>query len=79
MHRRILALSSALLMAILAGQGFLLQSNDTDAADTAGPHAASVIAYTVFSNGCAGADLHVMRYIPADSTGFTPLVATWCA
>ena len=41
---------------------------------------ASILSHTVFINACADStsDLHVMRYIPADSDGATPLVATWC-
>ena len=74
MRPRILVLSAALLLAIVAGQGFLLQSTDSGAAG-----AGSVISHTTFSGGCAGANLHVMRYIPADSIDFTPLIATWCA
>lgn len=74
MRPRILALTSALLLAIVAGQGFLLQSTDSGAAG-----ASSVISYSILSGGCADADLHVMRYIPADSADAAPVVASWCA
>ena len=74
MRLRFLALSAALLMAIVAGQSFLLQTTHArNAPDGA------VISHTVFAGACAGSDLHVMRYLPADSHSATPLSASWCA
>ena len=35
-----------------------------------------VLSHQVFQEGCAGSDLHVMRYLPG--SGQQPLVATWC-
>ena len=72
MRLRIFVLSAALLMAIVAGQSFLLPSSETAAG------AATVISYATFSDGCVHADLHVMRYVPSDSVDSTPVVATWC-
>lgn len=39
----------------------------------------TVVSYVVFKRGCAGADLHVMRYVSADQGGQDPIVATWCS
>ena len=36
-----------------------------------------LISYRVLAGGCAGSDLHVMRY-GAGETNARPLVATWC-
>ncbi|MDO8614371.1 MAG: hypothetical protein Q7T33_01365 [Dehalococcoidia bacterium] len=39
----------------------------------------SVVSHTVLAGGCADADLHVVRYIPAGGPPDTPLTATWCS
>ena len=39
----------------------------------------SILSYRVFAGACPGADLHVVNYIPADSTTGQPLIAKWCA
>lgn len=36
------------------------------------------ISHTVLSGACAGADLHVVRYVPAAATSPDPVVATYC-
>ena len=38
-----------------------------------------VLEHVVFSGGCASADLHVVRYVPAESTSGEAVVARWCA
>lgn len=37
-----------------------------------------VLEHTVLAGGCAQMDLHVVRYIPSDSTDGAPAVASWC-
>ena len=37
----------------------------------------TVLSHTVFAQGCASSDLHVMRYISDESEA--PVVATWCS
>jgi len=37
-----------------------------------------VLEHTVYAGGCWQADLHVVRYVPADSQSGSPVVATWC-
>jgi len=39
----------------------------------------SILSYRVFAGACPDADLHVVNYVPADSTTGEPLVAKWCA
>jgi|SRR3972149_2072977 hypothetical protein len=39
----------------------------------------TVLEHVVFTEGCHSSDLHVVRYIPADSAGGEPVVAKWCA
>ena len=39
---------------------------------------ATVLSYKVLADGCAGADLHVLRYLPGGEGGLPPLVASWC-
>ena len=41
---------------------------------------ASILSHTVLSHACSDStsDLHVMRYVPADTADGAPLVATWC-
>jgi hypothetical protein len=38
----------------------------------------SLISHTVLARACAGADLHVVRYLPAGRSSDGPLVATYC-
>ena len=39
----------------------------------------SILSYRVFAGACPDSDLHVVHYVPADSTSGEPLVAKWCA
>ncbi len=39
----------------------------------------TVLNHAVFAGGCGRADLHVLRYVPANAPGSNTLVATWCA
>lgn len=39
----------------------------------------SILSYRVFAGACPDADLHVVHYVPEDSTSGDPLVAKWCA
>lgn len=41
--------------------------------------AATVLEHAILSGGCFEADLHVVRYLPADGVDGPPLVATWCS
>ncbi len=38
-----------------------------------------ILEHQVFTRGCVSTDLHVVRYIPADSETGEPAVAQWCA
>ena len=38
----------------------------------------TVLSHTVLAGGCGRADMHVLRYVPADVRGSGALVATWC-
>jgi hypothetical protein len=38
-----------------------------------------VMEHLVFSEGCYSSDLHVVRYVPMDSTDGEPVVAQWCS
>ena len=38
-----------------------------------------VLDHRVFSGGCGSADLHVVRYVPADSASGESEVAQWCS
>ena len=38
-----------------------------------------VLEHLVFTQGCHSADLHVVRYVPADSSSGEPVVAQWCS
>ncbi len=38
-----------------------------------------ILEHQVFTRGCVCSDLHVVRYIPADSETGEPAVAQWCA
>jgi len=39
----------------------------------------SILSYRVFAGACPDADLHVVNYIPVNSTTGQPLIAKWCA
>lgn len=81
--------AAALLLATVAGQGALIGHSGAAAtpeaqscapgACTPGPPGAApatVLGHEVLPGGCAGGDLHVMRYIPGAAQ--EPLTATWC-
>jgi hypothetical protein len=38
-----------------------------------------VLEHVVLSGGCYTSDLHVLRYVPADSVDGEPVVANWCS
>src|SRR3972149_8495398 len=38
-----------------------------------------ILEHQVFSGGCHSSDLHVVRYVPADSASGEPVVAQWCS
>ena len=38
-----------------------------------------VLEHLVFSEGCYSSDLHVVHYVPVDSTNGEPVVAQWCS
>ncbi len=38
-----------------------------------------VLEHVVLSGGCYSSDLHVVRYVPADSGNGEPVVAQWCS
>ena len=38
-----------------------------------------VLDHRVFSGGCGSVDLHVVRYVPADSASGESVVAQWCS
>ncbi len=38
-----------------------------------------ILEHKVFTWGCVSSDLHLVRYIPADSEAGEPAVAQWCA
>ncbi len=85
----------ALLLAVIAGQNSLLQSTeaqDNTSAITAcavqgegcsqpplDSSGSIILEHKVFTWGCVSSDLHVVRYIPADSEAGEPAVAQWCA
>jgi hypothetical protein len=87
MPLRAIVAVAALVMATVAGQNTLLNSEAHIAAippcaqgactpasqDTA---FATVLGHEVLPGGCHNGDLHVMRYVP--DTASNPLVAAWC-
>ena len=95
MRLGLIVLFVALLLAAVAGQNSLLQSTEAedDTAITAcavqggscdqtpldSSPGSTVLEHVVFTEGCHSSDLHVVRYIPADSAGGEPVVAKWCA
>ena len=58
-------------MAITAGQSFLFPATGSGS-----PPEARIVSQAVFEGGCAGSDLHVMRYVPAGDLDAPPVVAT---
>ena len=38
----------------------------------------TVLSHVVYAGGCSQGDLHVVRYVPADSPDGQPVLATWC-
>jgi len=38
----------------------------------------TVMSHAVLQDACPQSDLHVLKYVPEDSTDGRPLVATWC-
>ncbi len=95
MRLGLIVLFVALLLAAIAGQNSLLQSteaHDTFAITACAvqgngcgqpPLDSSpgilVLDHRVFSGGCGSADLHVVRYVPADSASGESVVAQWCS
>ena len=39
----------------------------------------SILSYKVFADGCAGGDLHVVRYLAEGQESSSPAVAKWCS
>ena len=39
----------------------------------------SISSYNIFVGGCAGGDLHVVRYLAEDNGSSSPAVAKWCS
>ena len=94
MRPGIFVLSAALVLAAVAGQNTLLQPTRAETTTpvtgacavqgegceqpSLGSTPGAVISHTVFAGACSGADLHVMRYAPADGGGGAPVVANWC-
>ncbi len=88
-------LFAALLLAIVAGQNTLLRSTDAETTTPAITACAVqggscsqasldstpgvILGHTIYVGGCSQTDLHVVRYIPVDSSDGSPVVATWCA
>ena len=94
MRPGLFVLFAALLLAVVAGQNTLLQSTDAKTATSAITACAVqggscslasldsapgvILDYVVYAGACSRADLHVVRYVPADSPNGSPVVATWC-
>ena len=38
-----------------------------------------VLDHVVYSGGCGSVDLHVVRYVPADSASGESVIAQWCS
>ncbi len=84
-----------LLLAVMVSQGVLSRTteaestpsiiarcsgSDADCPAASPDGAADVIAeHTTYLGGCAQADLHLARYVPAGGLGGGPVVAIWCA
>jgi hypothetical protein len=39
----------------------------------------SIVSYNIFVGGCAGGDLHVVRYLAEGEGSSSPAVAKWCS
>ena len=87
MPLRAIVAGAALVMATVAGQNTLLNSEahiaaiPTCAQGACTPvsqvaESGTVLGHEVLAGGCQDGDLHVMRYVP--DTASAPLVATWC-
>lgn len=90
----VFALAAAFVLAVVAAQAYLLRTTNAEITDPAITACAvqggscprpsldgipgSVLSHTVFEGGCASSDLHVMRYVPDDSSSTAPLVVSWC-
>ena len=75
MRLGLIVLFVALLLAAIAGQNSLLQS--TEARDSTS--GTLVLDHRVFRGGCGSVDLHVVRYVLADSASGESVVAQWCS
>ena len=87
-----LAILSGLILMVLAGQTFQTAQTKLDTPVVAacsvqveGCNQPSLdesrqflISHDIFAGGCAGSDLHVMRY-GTDAASSRPLVTTWCS
>ncbi len=88
-------LLAVLLLALVAGQSIVSRSADAesplsavtscavseDECSSSWPSNTSdvMVEHAIYVGGCSGADLHVVRYVPADSLSGEPMVAIWCA
>jgi len=95
MRRPGLFLLFALLLAVAVGLSTVLRSADADtttsttgtcaalgeACPQPSPHSASavVLEHIVYAGGCWQTDLHMLRYVPANSPDGKAVVATWCS
>ena len=83
MPLRALVAVSAFLLASIAGQNTLLNSEANSLCDpeactpaSQGAESMAVLGHEVLTGGCLDQDLHVMRYVPDAASA--PLIATWC-
>jgi hypothetical protein len=83
-----------LLLALVAGQSILLQPSDAESAPSVSTSCAAsdedcsstspdgatdvIVEHATYLGGCAQTDLHLARYMPADSLNGEPVVAIWC-
>ena len=94
MRLGLIVLFVALLLAAIAGQNSLLQPTEAQnnsaitacavQGECAQPPLDSspgsiVLDHLVFSGGCDSADLHLVRYVPADSASGETAIVQWCA
>ena len=84
-----------LLFALVAGQSIGSRSADAESPPSAvtscavsedecswpwpGSTSDVTVEYAIYVGGCSGADLHMVRYVPAESPDGEPMVAIWCA
>lgn len=89
------ALLAMLLFVLVAGQSIVSRSADAESSPSAvtscavsedecsSPWSSNssdvVVEHAIYVGGCTGADLHVVRYVPAESASGEPMVAIWCA